>query len=131
MTSEETTLPTEGTKATPAEELKPVVQEVEAPAIDPIPEGEQPEFEEKKLEEESDPKYVFNFIMHQDGSLEFKNFSKEDYSIMELLGASMHFIFGGTKKVYDKTIEEHPELTEEQKKSELHDMAVYNFVTSQ
>lgn len=43
----------------------------------------------------------------------------------------MHLIFGGTKKVYDKTIEEHPELTEEQKKSELHDMAVYNFVTSQ
>lgn len=85
MTLEETTLPTEGTKATPAEELKPVVQEVEAPAIDPIPEGEQPEFEEKKLEEESDPKYVFNFIMHQDRSLEFKNFSKEDYSIMELL----------------------------------------------
>jgi|GEM_PF-4502026 hypothetical protein len=86
-----------------------VIQEVEAPAIDPIPEEEQPVFEESKVEaDDIKSEYIFNFIMHKDSTLEFKNYSKEEYSIMELLGAAMHFIFGGTKKVYDKTMEANP-----------------------
>jgi hypothetical protein len=77
------------------------------------------------------PDFVFKFTLEADQTITFQNGSKQDYSIQEILGVVMHFIFGQSKQVFDKVMTDHPELTDEQKEDEVYNIIVYNVITTQ
>lgn len=84
----------------------------------------------EKNSTETNP-FIFQLTLENDESISFKNGSKEDYPIQEVMGVVMHFIYGGSKQVMEKLYEEHPELTPEQKEEEMYNILVFNVVTTQ
>lgn len=75
--------------------------------------------------------FVFQLTLENDDTITFKNGSKEDYPIQDVMGVVMHFIYGQSKRIMEKLFEEHPELTEEQKEDEVYNILVYNVITTQ